>query len=372
MTTPPAAAGDALADIDTPALVVDLDAMEFNIRLMQTRVARAGRTLRAHAKAHKCAEIAALQRSEGAIGLCCQKLSEAEALCAAGANDILITNEIVAPSKLDRLATLARSVRIAVCVDSIGGVAALSAATVRHGVVIRTFVEIDVGQGRCGVRPDESAVRLVQAILEAPNLEFAGLHAYHGKAQHFRTRQERRQASASVSSQIRRVVELLQAASIECPIVTGGGTGTVASDLELDGLTEIQAGSYIFMDADYGRNLDMGTVGDAFRQSLYVKASVVSMPTPDRVIIDAGLKAVSIDSGMPLLRDAPEIDYARGGDEHGILNAPGISARYALAEAVWLIPSHCDTTLNLFDWIVGIRSDRVESVWKLVGRGAVT
>jgi len=369
---PPASVGQSATDIDTPALVVDLDALEFNIELMASKVSLAGRNLRAHAKAHKCGEIAVMQLAKGAIGLCCQKVSEAEALAASGAKDILITNEVIAPSKLERLATLARIATIGVCVDSLLGVEAVSGAARRRGVVVRAYVEVDVGQGRCGVRPDATAAQLAHAVIESPNLVFGGLQAYHGKAQHYRTRRERQEASAAVAGAIGQVVEHLRMAGITCPTVTGGGTGTLESDLTAGGLTEIQAGSYVFMDADYGRNLEMTEAGYSFRQSLFVKAAVISNPATDRVVIDAGLKAVSIDSGMPLLRDAPEVEYGRGGDEHGILRAPDIGTRFELNQSVWLIPSHCDTTVNLFDWIVGVRNATVEGVWQIVGRGAVT
>jgi len=368
----PASVGQPATEIDTPALVVDLDALEFNIDLMASKVSVAGRNIRAHAKAHKCREIAALQLSKGAIGLCCQKVSEAEALVASGASDILITNEVLAPAKLERLANLAQSTTIGVCVDSLQGVRAVSNAARRHGVTVRAYVEIDVGQGRCGVRPDVMAAQLARAVVESPNLIFGGLQAYHGKAQHYRTRQERQDVSEAVARSVGAVVEQLTMAGLPCPTVTGGGTGTLEGDLAAGELTEIQAGSYVFMDADYGRNLDMTDTEYPFRQSLFVKAAVISNPASDRVVIDAGLKAVSIDSGMPLLRDAPEVEYGRGGDEHGILRAPDIGTRFGLNQAVWLVPSHCDTTVNLYDWLVGVRHDTVESVWQIVGRGAVT
>jgi D-serine deaminase-like pyridoxal phosphate-dependent protein len=155
-------------------------------------------------------------------------------------------------------------------------------------------------------------------------------------------------------------------------LVSGGGTGSHDSDFEFDAITEIQAGSYIFMDSDYGRNLDMGKPAGSFAQSLFVKSAVISRPAPDRVIIDAGLKALSVDSGLPVLRDEPDIEYGRGGDEHGILVAPQIGDRFNLNQPIWLVPSHCDTTLNLYDWIVGVRGNRVETVWRLEARGALT
>lgn len=369
---PPAAVGDSIADIDTPALIVDLDVMETNIRLMAEKVARAGKNLRPHAKAHKCAEIAAIQLRHGAVGVCCQKVAEAEVLMARGISDILVTNEIIAPSKLDRLARLARQGAVAACVDSIAGIEALSRAAVQQNVTIRVLVEINVGQERCGVEPGAPAVELARAVVKAPNLAFDGLQAYHGKSQHFRTAAERQASSAAVAEKIKLTIALLREAGITCPTVSGGGTGSCNDDFHHDAITEIQAGSYIFMDADYAGNRETGDVKQAFRQSLFVKAGVISNPAVDRIVIDAGLKALSTDSGMPQLRDHPDLVYGRGGDEHGILIAPLIGERIKLGAAVWLVPSHCDTTLNLYDWIVAIRGNTVEQVWALEGRGAVT
>lgn len=371
-TKPPAAVGDALTDIDTPALVVDLDVMESNIQLMAQKVARAGRALRPHAKAHKCAEIAAIQLHHGAAGVCCQKVAEAEVLMARGICNILVTNEIIAPSKLERLACLARQGAVATCVDSTAGIAALSRAAAQYDVTIRVLVEINVGQDRCGVEPGVPAVELARAVLDAPHLAFDGLQAYHGKSQHFRTAAERQASSAAVADKINRTIALLRQAGIPCPTVSGGGTGSCNDDFQHDAITEIQAGSYIFMDADYADNREIGDATQAFRQSLYVKAGAISNPAADRIVIDAGLKAVSTDSGMPRVRDHPDLVYGRGGDEHGILAAPLIGDRIRLGEAVWLVPSHCDTTLNLYDWIVAIRGNAVENVWALAGRGAVT
>jgi len=368
----PAAVGDSTEDIDTPALVVDLDAMEFNIGLMAENVARAGRALRPHAKSHKCAEIAAMLLENGAVGVCCQKIGEAEALVKNGVINVLITNEVVTPLKLDRLARLARRAAVGICVDSTAGIEALSQAANRNGVAFRVLVEINVGQERCGAEPGKAAVELALEVAVAPGLEFDGLQAYHGKSQHFRTAAERSAASNAVARKVRQTIDLLREAGLSCPTVSGGGTGSYGDDLELGAITEIQAGSYIFMDADYANNLETGDKSKYFRQSLFVKACVISRPALDRVVIDAGLKALSTDSGMPLLRDYPDVPYGRGGDEHGILTAPQIGDRLDHGSSVWLIPSHCDTTVNLYDWIVATRRGRVEGVWPLVGRGAVT
>lgn len=368
----PAVVGNSIDEIDTPSLVVDLDALESNIRLMSSKAATAGLLLRPHAKSHKCYEIASLQLRHGAVGICCQKVSEAEAMVEGGVNDVLVTNEIVAPSKLRRLAVLARRATIGVCVDSADGIDALSFAAISHGATIRALLEINVGQARCGIEAGPAVAELARRIDEAPGLVFGGLQAYHGKSQHFRTADERRAASAEVARRVSIARDQLKQAGIDCPLVSGGGTGSHDSDFQFDAITEIQAGSYIFMDSDYGRNLDMGGPTGSFTQSLFVKSAVISKPAPDRVVIDAGLKALSTDSGPPMLRDEPGIEYGRGGDEHGILIAPGIGRRFSLNQPVWIVPSHCDTTLNLYDWIVGVRGERVESIWPLEARGALT
>jgi len=366
---PPAAAGMPLTDVDTPALVLDLDAFEDNLQTMRNAVRGSGSRLRPHAKSHKCPEIARRQLAAGAVGICCQKVSEAEAFVDAGIRDILIANEVVGAAKVRRVAQLARRARIAVCVDDPRNVSELSAAADALGVVIDVLVEIDVGANRCGVAPGEPAVQLVRAVKAAPYLHFAGLHAYHGPAQHVRDPRERQSAIEQAAQLVRGTRDALARYNIACETITGAGTGTFLFEATSRIYNEIQPGSYIFMDADYAKNDWTGF--PRFRQSLHVLTTVMSTTASGRVVVDAGLKASSVDSGMPQVAGWPGLDYMRPSDEHGVVNvAPGAKAP-ALGERLRLVPGHCDPTVNLYDHIVAARGDRVEAVWQISARGAV-
>ncbi len=366
----PARIGDALAAVETPALVVDLDVFEHNLDLMANVVHGSGLALRPHAKSHKCPDIAHAQITRGAVGVCCQKVDEAEAFVAAGIADVLVTNEVVAPAKIARLASLARTATVGVLVDNAQVIADLSAAATMAGSTVHVCVEIDVGAHRCGVLPGEDALRLAQAIDAAPGLSFRGLHAYQGAAQHLRHPDERRAAIAEASALAARTRDLLVGAGIACPVVTGAGTGTWQLERDSGVYTELQPGSYVFMDADYGRNA-LARDQHSFEQSLYVLAGVMSVPAADRAIVDAGLKALSVDSGMPIVHAARGLEYLKASDEHGVLRVDPAQAAPALGERVWLIPGHCDPTVNLYDWIVGMRQDRVECLWPVAARGAL-
>jgi D-serine deaminase-like pyridoxal phosphate-dependent protein len=366
----PARPGDFVASIDTPALVVDLDPFERNLELMANAVRGSGLALRPHAKSHKCPDIAKRQITHGAVGICCQKVDEAAAFVEAGIRDVLVTNEIVVPAKLARLAGLARTATVGVLADDLATVGVISAAATKAGVVLDVLVEIDVGAHRCGVIPGPPAVALAQAVVASPGLYFRGLHAYHGAAQHLRAPAERRAAIAKAVELARGTRDALLAIGIACPTVTGAGTGTWQLERDSHIYTELQPGSYIFMDADYGRN-GLAPDDHAFEQSLYVAATVMSTPLPTRAIVDAGLKAFAFDSGPPLVHATEGLEYVGASDEHGVLRVdPGI-AQTVVGERVWLVPGHCDPTVNLYDWIVGVRGDRVECVWPIAARGAL-
>ena len=365
----PARIGDPLAAVETPALVVDLDMLEHNLDLMANAVRGSGLALRPHAKAHKCPDIAKAQIGRGAIGICCQKVDEAATFVAAGIANVLVTNEVVTPAKIARLAALAQSATIGVLVDNAGVIADLSAAAMMAGGTLHGYVEIDVGAHRCGVAPGAPAVALAQAIAAAPGLAFRGLHAYHGAAQHLRTPPERSAAIATASALALETRKLIEQAGVPCPVVTGAGTGTWQLERDSRVYTELQPGSYIFMDADYGRNA-LAQDDHAFEQSLYVLATVMSTPNPAHAIVDAGLKALAFDSGLPVVHAAHGLDYVKASDEHGVLAVDTARAAPALGDRVWLIPGHCDPTVNLYDWIVGMRGERVECVWPVAARGA--
>ena len=364
----PARAGDLLTAIETPALVVDLDPYERNLARMAD--ATKGIRLRPHAKSHKCATIARAQIERGAVGICCQKTDEAIAFVDAGISDVLVTNEIVAPSKIARLADLASRATIGVLVDALPAVATLSDAASKAGGVIDIYIEVDVGARRCGVEPGPPALALANAIIHAPGLRFRGLQAYQGAAQHLREPAARAAAIVVAATQARRTRELIVGAGIACERVTGAGTGTWQHERDSGVYDELQPGSYVFMDADYGRN-----IADAaelrFEQSLYVLASVMSTPAADRAIVDAGLKAFSFDSGLPLVHGRAGAEYVKASDEHGVLRIASQAPAAAQGERVWLVPGHCDPTVNLYDWIVAVRSGVVEGVWPIEARGAL-
>ena len=372
LQSPPAQPGMREDEIDTPALVIDLDAFEFNLDRMAALLAPTGVKLRAHAKTHKSPVIALQQIARGAVGQCVQKVAEAEILAWGGVQDILVSNEIVGAGKLARLAALARIARVAVCVDDPAQIVAIESAAESAGVRISVLVEIDIGAARCGVQPGPEAVALAKQIAASRHLIFGGLQAYQGIAQHRRGVDERKKLIDHAVDGARRTVEQLHQQGLPCPIVGGGGTGTFEIEAASGVYTEIQAGSYAFMDADYARNLDAaGAPVSTFRHALFVLATVMSAPRHGLAVLDAGHKAVSIDSGMPTLWQRPDIRYVSASDEHGKLEYGTETAAVKLGEKLRLIPGHCDPTVDRFDWYVGVRGGRVECLWPVAARGGL-
>jgi D-threonine aldolase len=367
---PPASIGMSLAEVDTPALILELDAFERNLRLMQESLAARSVAVRPHAKSHKCPQIAMRQIALGAVGVCCQKVSEAEALVEGGVQDVLIANEVIGAVKVKRVAALAKQAKIAVCVDDAGAITALNGAAREFGVKLDVLVEINVGANRCGVEPGAPAVELAKRVSASENLRFGGLQAYHGSAQHVRSVDARRAAIDSAVARVKDTRERLSAAGIECPKVTGAGTGTYVFEAASSVYDELQAGSYIFMDADYARNdwTESGT--PRFEHSLFVWTTVMSRTSSERAIVDAGLKASSVDSGMPRIADGGPAEYVKASDEHGVIQLNG-AAGYAVGDKLKLIPGHCDPTVNLYDEYICIRNGRVEAIWPITARGAV-
>ena len=364
----PAEVGMRLEQVDTPALILDLDAFEANLTRLADAVPRRVR-VRAHAKTHKCPEIGRRQIAAGAVGVCCQKVSEAEAMVEGGIQDVLVSNEIVGAGKLERLAALARRAKLGVCVDHADNVRDLEAAMKRAGARIDVYIELEVGMRRCGVAPGEPALALARAIAASPSLRFAGMHAYHGRAQHIRSIDERRAVIGSAAAAVRSTRILLEKNDIPCPIVTGAGSGTFMFEVELGAWDEIQPGSYVFMDADYARN-EWAPPMPRFEHSLFVLTTVMSRPNPSLAVVDAGLKASSVDSGMPGVWERTGLVYTRASDEHGWVEI-GEGTAPALGEKLLLIPGHCDPTVNLYDWYVCVRKGVVEALWPITARGAL-
>src|SRR5436305_602392 len=373
MNPPHAEIGAAVEDIATPALVVALDALDRNIAKMADFARLAGVRVRPHAKTHKSAAIALRQIAQGACGQCVQKVGEAEALVRGGVRDVLVSNQVVGERKLRRLAALAKDARIALCFDSAEQVDAASCVAREFGVELGALVEIDVGMERCGIAPGKAAADLARRIADAPNLKFRGLQAYHGRAQHLPTHQQRAQAIASAVDAVRETLDALKAEDLDCEIVAGAGTGTFALETESGVYNELQVGSYVFMDTEYARigNKD-GGLYTAFEHSLFVLASVISTPTIDRVIVDAGLKSYSGEKGSPWVHGREDVQLTNMSDEHGKLVLGPKAKKLKAGERVWLIPGHCDPTVNLHDWYVGVRNGRVEALWPISARGAST
>ncbi|MDB5929823.1 MAG: putative threonine aldolase [Polaromonas sp.] len=387
--------GKPVHDIDTPALVIDLDAMKRNLGRMSEFAKKHHIRWRPHAKMHKSVLLAKMQIRAGAIGICVQKTAEAEIMVAGGIHNIYISNQVIAKSKLARVAMLTQAVaphggQIAIAVDSLEGVTRLAEAmteartTARNNgmssapTVIDVFVEIDIGQARCGVDSGVAAVMLALEIRKHPALRFAGLQAYHGKAQHIRSAQERRVAIASAVDAVVMTRQFIESKGIQAGLVTGSGTGSMVLEAASGVYGELQAGSFMFMDADYAQN-ERDPAQPQFEQALYVKTQVISVHS-DHVVCDAGHKSHAIDSGMPKVHffgAQSELDYFNGGDEHGILRCAAGSTRLpGLGQMLWLVPGHCDPTVNLHDVMIGVkgglRHGTVDRLISVDARGALT
>lgn len=368
----PAAVGMDESEIQTPCLVLDLDALERNVAKMGRIAQQMGVRHRVHGKMHKSVDVALLQeRLGGSCGVCCQKVSEAEVFARGGIKDVLVSNQVRDPAKIDRLARIPKlGTRTIVCVDDIANVADLSAAAVRHGTQIECLVEIDCGAGRCGVTTTPAVVEIAQAIDAAPGLRFAGLQAYQGAMQHLDNYADRKAKIDIAVAQVRDAVEGLKAVGLECDIVGGGGTGSYYFEGNSGVYNELQCGSYAFMDADYGRILDKdGKRIDQgeWENALFILTSVMSHAKADKAIVDAGLKAQSVDSGLPVVFGRDDVTYVKCSDEHGVVADP--AGVLKVNDKLRLVPGHCDPTCNVHDWYVGVRNGKVETLWPVSARG---
>jgi len=368
----PAIPGMNEAEIQTPCLVLDLDALERNIRKMGDWAKAHGMRHRVHGKMHKSVDVAKLQESlGGACGVCCQKVSEAEVFARGGIRDVLVSNQVRDPAKIDRLARLPKlGARTLVCVDDIANVADLSAAAVRHGTEIECLVEIDCGAGRCGVTTTPEVVTIARAIDAAPGLRFAGIQAYQGAMQHLDSYDDRKAKIDVAVAMVKDAVEALAAEGLESDIVGGGGTGSYYFEGTSGVYNELQCGSYAFMDADYGRilNKEGKRIDEGeWENALFILTSVMSHAKPDKAICDAGLKAQSVDSGLPRVFGRDDVEYVKCSDEHGVIADP--SGVLKVNDKLRLVPGHCDPTCNVHDWYVGVRGGKVEAVWPVSARG---
>ncbi|MDH5797580.1 MAG: DSD1 family PLP-dependent enzyme [Paracoccaceae bacterium] len=368
----PAKPGMDEADIQTPCLVLDLDALERNIKKMGDYAREHGMRHRVHGKMHKSVDVAKLQEKlGGAVGVCCQKVSEAEVFARGGIKDILVSNQVRDPQKIDRLARLPKyGCRTIVCVDDVNNVADLSAAAAKHGTSLECFVEIDCGAGRCGVNTTPAVVEIAKAIEAADNLKFTGIQAYQGAMQHMDSYDDRKAKLDVAIAMVKDAVDGLKAEGIECELVSGGGTGSYYFESNSGVYNELQCGSYAFMDADYGRILDKdGKRIDQgeWENSFFILTQVMSHTKADKAICDAGLKAQSVDSGLPVVYGRDDVKYIKCSDEHGVIEDP--NGVLKINEKLKLVPGHCDPTANVHDWYVGVRGGKVEVVWPVSARG---
>ncbi|WP_050604400.1 3-hydroxy-D-aspartate aldolase BhcC [Ruegeria sp. 6PALISEP08] len=368
----PAAIGMDASEIQTPALVLDLDALERNIKKMGDYAEAHGMRHRVHGKMHKSVDVARLQvELGGACGVCCQKVSEAEVFARGGIKDVLVSNQVRDPAKIDRLARLPKlGARTICCVDDIDNVADLSEATERHGTQIECLVEIDCGAGRCGVTTTADVIAIAKAIDAAPGLKFAGIQAYQGAMQHMDLYEDRKAKIDIAVAQVKDAVDGLKAKGLDCDIVGGGGTGSYYFESTSGVYNELQCGSYAFMDADYGRILDKdGNRIDRgeWENAFFILTSVMSHAKADKAIVDAGLKAQSVDSGLPVIFGRTDVEYVKCSDEHGVVADPGGVLK--VNDKLHLVPGHCDPTANVHDWYVGVRGGKVETLWPVSARG---
>jgi D-serine deaminase-like pyridoxal phosphate-dependent protein len=357
------------ADLNTPVLVLDGDALERNIAAMAGLVASHGVGLRPHAKTHKSVDIAKRQLAAGASGVCCAKIGEAEVLAEGGIAGILITSPVAAPRAIERLAALAGKAEGLMAVIDHPAVAARIDAAL--DTTLDVIIDIDPGIARTGVASPEAAVTLADAIAGFPNLNYRGVQFYCGRQQHIEAYADRRAAIEERTAYLQTVIAALADAGHAPEIVTGSGTGTHRIDLDLGVFTELQAGSYVFMDKQY---LDCDLTGDAtvpFETSLGVDARVVSANHSGLVTIDAGYKSLSTDGGVAVVRrGAPEgAFFAFMGDEHAALILPGIGDDLAPGDPVTLTVPHCDPTVNLYDHYHVVEGETLVAIWPVGARG---
>lgn len=362
-------------EIPSPALLLDLDAFESNVASMASFLAGRQRGFRPHGKTHKCPEVGKALANAGASGHCAAKLSEAEVFAAHGLTGLLVTTAVIGKPKIARAVRLAAEKPDTIfSVDDPGNVRDLNDAAAVHGgrQPLRLNLAIDLLIGRTGIEMGEPALRLAQLIASLPHLRLAGLQAYDGGASHttgFEARKARSVESMSRAVATRRLIE---GSGIECAMVSGGSTGTYNIDSDIEGVTELQPGSFVFMDLDYNRiGGQEGPVYQDFRNSLTVLTTVVSH-RPGVAIVDGGFKAFSTDRPFtPKAKDPAleEVPFAWGGDEHGRLDLAAAQREVKLGDRLEFIVPHCDPSVNLYDSLYCLRGDRVEAVWRVAARG---
>ncbi len=362
----------ALEDIQTPALVIDLDVFESNLEKMQTYLSGNDIALRSHTKMHKCPVIALKQVEAGARGVCAAKVSEAEIMCDAGVQDVLVTSPLATGDKVDRFIQARKSHEgLKLVVDHERSAALLNDKAGLEGVVVDVFIDIDPGMGRTGVEAGEATLRLAEFVGEANNLRLAGVQMYAGNCMHVEGFENRRAKYEKVMQKGIDTIALLKDNGIDVPIVSGGGTGTYNMEAELGLINELQAGSYAFMDIEYrdigGRDSD--DVYSDFEVSLFVLVTAISQPQSRLITVDGGFKSFASDKMPPQFRDVEGVIYHWGGDEHGIIQLDNPSRELALGDKLAMLTPHCDPTVNLHDFYFPYRDGLVHEVWPVSARG---
>lgn len=360
--------GDRLDSLDTPSMIVDLDLMEANIKKLMDKLLPTGLSIRPHLKTTKSAILAGKLAKAGAKGGCVAKISEAEAIAAQGFDDLLITCEIVGPAKVQRLVELYRKHRkIRIVVDSEVAASAINDALARSGIdePIATLIDLDVGLHRTGVKPGEPALALARHVGGLKHLKLIGVQGYEGHLQHLHDYNDRKTQCLESMRTLTSTADAFRKAGFNIEVVTTGGTGTAEFCASVPGVTELQPGSFIFMDTDY-----RAAVGTFYSNSLTILSTVVSKQGPRAVTIDAGLKSLTTDSGLAECKD-PRYTYDVLGDEHGSLTWEEGTPDLAVGDRVEMIPSHIDPTINLHDWYYGYRNGVIEEIWPVDSRGKV-
>jgi len=360
-------------ELDTPCLVLDLDTLEQNIRKMQATATRAGKTLRPHAKTHKCSSLARMQLQAGAQGICAAKLSEAEALVNAGLDDILITGPVVNPRKVDRLVELVgRCGSLKVVLDRPETAQLLDHKLGDRGLAMSVYLDVDIGLHRTGVDPSR-AVAMAERIVTCPNLKLVGVQAYAGHVQHIQSYDERRYSSLNCLEDAVAAFREIRTRIPGCTTLSTSGTGTFDIDLEIAEVSELQVGSYVLMDTEY---LDIGSATDpthfmAFEPALRLLTSVISANHATHVTVDAGLKSLYRDGGIPRVASPapPGLKYDWYGDEYGMITSNGDAPLPSVGEVLELLVSHCDPTVNQFDVYHLVRGNDVVGKWPIDLRG---
>jgi|TARA_Y100000310_G_scaffold339888_1_gene433984 D-serine deaminase-like pyridoxal phosphate-dependent protein len=361
-----------LSDLHTPALVIDLDVMETNLRNMQAHLDAHNMGLRSHIKMHKCPIIAERQLDGGAIGICAATVSEAEVMQAFGIEKILITSPVTTAEKIDRVLHLAATnARLQMVVDNHASADALNRAAVATGVSLEILIDLDPKMGRTGVELGSPALKLAQHIRDnCDHLTFSGLQCYAGHCMHIHGFEERRERYRQILQEGLATRDLLTANGFVVPVFSGGGTGTYDIEPEIGGITDLQAGSYLFMDVEYrdigGRDSDRFV---DFEPSLFVMVTAISQPQKRLITVDAGYKAFASDTVRPEFRDIEGVEFHWGGDEHGIVRLGNPSKEINLGDKLAMITSHCDPTVNLYDYYFPYRKGMVEEVWPIAARG---